>query len=103
MIYFEIVCFIFGRIPYPNCKKPLSLFTRKERNLFFVGFSNYEKGIPITRSAEDVAVPGGESQFVKENFAQEEIQNKKKQEPSRYKMVSERLKGKNYQKSFLIL
>ena len=43
----------------------------KLKNLFFVGFSNYEKGIPITRSAEDVAVPGGESQFVKENFAQE--------------------------------
>lgn len=40
-------------------------------NLFFAGFSNYEKGIPMNRATEDVQDAGGESQMVQELFAKE--------------------------------
>lgn len=43
----------------------------KLKNLFFAGFSNYEKGIPLARSKDDVTEAGGESQFVKKLFEKE--------------------------------
>jgi len=44
---------------------------KKLENFFFAGFSNYEKGIPMTRAEEDIQVPGGESAFVKDLFQEE--------------------------------
>jgi 2,3-bisphosphoglycerate-independent phosphoglycerate mutase len=45
-------------------KKPL-------RNLFFAGFSNYEKGFAMNRAKEDVEIYGGEAEMVKEYFKEE--------------------------------
>ncbi|MDQ6985998.1 MAG: 2,3-bisphosphoglycerate-independent phosphoglycerate mutase [Candidatus Dojkabacteria bacterium] len=41
------------------------------KNLYFAGFSNYEKGIVMNRATEDVDDKGGESEMVKELFNQE--------------------------------
>ncbi|MBN2015329.1 2,3-bisphosphoglycerate-independent phosphoglycerate mutase [Candidatus Dojkabacteria bacterium] len=48
---------------------------QKERieNVFFAGFSNYEKGMVMNRADEDTALPGGESEMVQKLF-QEEMQ-----------------------------
>jgi len=43
----------------------------KLENVMFVGFSNYEKGMVMNRAVEDVALPGGESQMVRELFREE--------------------------------
>lgn len=43
----------------------------KLENIFFAGFSNYEKGIPMNRAAEDTAVPGGEREMISKLFAEE--------------------------------
>lgn len=51
---------------------PFSPWQREKlQNVFFAGFSNYEKGIPMNRAKEDVALPGGESEMVKTLFQQE--------------------------------
>ncbi len=44
---------------------------QKIENIYFAGFSNYEKGIPMTRAKEDIAHHGDESAMVKNLFAQE--------------------------------
>lgn len=45
--------------------------TKPLENLYFVGFSNYEKGLPMARSDEDIAEVGDESKFVQEYFKEE--------------------------------
>lgn len=43
----------------------------KLENIFFAGFSNYEKGLPMNRATEDIKEAGGESKMVQELFAKE--------------------------------
>ncbi len=43
----------------------------KIENVYFAGFSNYEKGIVMNRAEEDIEETGGESQMVKEFFKEE--------------------------------
>lgn len=47
----------------------------KISNVFFAGFSNYEKGIPMTRAKEDTEIIGGESEMVKSLFSQELVKS----------------------------
>ncbi len=45
-------------------------------NIFFVGFSNYEKGIPMNRATEDDSGGKGESEMVAELFELEKMKTK---------------------------
>lgn len=44
-------------------------------NVFYAGFSNYEKGIPMTRAKEDTEIQGGEREMVKSLFSQELVKS----------------------------
>jgi 2,3-bisphosphoglycerate-independent phosphoglycerate mutase len=43
----------------------------KLQNVFFAGFSNYEKGMVMNRANEDTALPGGEREMVEKYFSEE--------------------------------
>lgn len=52
--------------------KPIKAWPRRPiNNLYFAGFSNYEKGIPMNRAKEDIAGPGGERGMVEQLFKAE--------------------------------
>jgi 2,3-bisphosphoglycerate-independent phosphoglycerate mutase len=57
--------------------EPFSGWMRpKIKNLYFAGFSNYQKGMVMNRAKEDIDEHGGESQMVQNLFA-EELQKSK--------------------------
>jgi len=62
----------------------------KLQNMFFAGFSNYEKGIPTDRSKEDLVEAGDEANFVREHF-QEELKKTEKGFPENQIFPPERL------------
>lgn len=53
-------------------EEPIKTWPRKPiEDIFFAGFSNYEKGLLMNRAKEDVSLAGGESAMVKKLFKAE--------------------------------
>jgi 2,3-bisphosphoglycerate-independent phosphoglycerate mutase len=62
---------------------PFSGWQREKiKDLFFAGFSNYEKGIPMNRTKEDIETHGSESQMVHDLF-QEDLKMSKEGFPKK--------------------